>query len=141
MTSRVPWVGLPESLNNCVLTLDRSGDYLHFLQPSSTVESKGLVSSFQYHRPASVGTAAVDVVPIGGALADGYCTVRHELELLEPATSTDRQVYYRVRDTGYMEPCSTASGKILSPVLVAQANATLACPRATEPWFRAPNHQ
>lgn len=139
MATRVPEAGLPESLNNCVLTLDGSNDYLHFLQPSSTVESKGVVSSYQYHRPTGLDSAAVDIVPIGGYLASGFCTVRHQLDLIGKPSATDNEVKYRVRDTGFMEPCSTANRKILSPVLVASANATLSCPRADEPWFRVPN--
>ncbi len=138
MASRVPTAGLPESLNNCVLTLDGDGGYLHFLQPSATVEVQGVVGSYQYHRPTGAG-AAVDVVPVGGSLAQGYCTVRHELALTGEPTATDREVRYRVHDRGFMEPCSTARGKVLSPVLVAEANATLACPRAKEPWFRSRN--
>jgi hypothetical protein len=138
MATRVPEAGLPGSLNNCVLTLDGDKGYMHFLQPSATVEIQGVVSSFHYHRPPG-DVAAIDVLPIGGSLARGYCTVRHELELMGAPTATNKEVRYRVKDTGYLEPCSTAAGKILSPVLVAQAVATLACPRATEPWFRAPN--
>ena len=139
MTSRVPHAGLPESLNNCVLTLDKNGGYLHFLQPSATVEVQGVVSSYQYHRPNSGFKAAVDVVPVGGTLAKGYCTVRHEITLTGEPTATDREVHYRVQDKGFMEPCSSASGTILSPVLVAEAGATLVCPRTDEPWFRSRN--
>jgi hypothetical protein len=138
MARRVPNAGLPESLNNCVLTLDGGGGYMHFLQPSATVEVQGIIGSYQYRRPNGVD-AAVDVVPVGGSLAQGYCTVRHELALTGSATATEREVHYRVHDRGFMTPCSTASGRLLSPVLVAEADATLACPRSQEPWFRSRN--
>lgn len=123
--------GLPQSLHDCVLTLDDSagGGHLHFLQPSSTVEVKGVVSSYQY-RPIADNSAEIDVVPVGGSLGNGYCTVRHELELTAKPTSSAKEVTYRVQDTGVMEPCSTADGRILSPVVVMpRAEATLACPR------------
>lgn len=137
MATRVPNVGLPDSLNNCVLTLDGSNDYLHFLQPSATVETKGVVSSYQYNRPTGLDSASIYIVPIGGHLGSDFCTVTHQLDLIGKPSATYNQVKYRVRDTGFMEPCSTADRKILSPVLVASADATLVCPRAEEQWFRA----
>lgn len=119
-----------------MLTIDDNGGYLSFLQPSSTVEVQGVVGSYQYHRPTNGKEALVNVVPVGGSLGKGFCTVRHELSLEGPPSATESSVIYRVRDRGYLEPCSTAQGKILSPMLVASAGATLECPRAKEPWYR-----
>ena len=142
MVSQVSESGFPGSLNNCVLTLDESGGYLRFLQHSSSVESKGLVSSYQYNHHDGQTKAEVNVVPIGGSLAKGFCTIRHHLELLGEPITTDSEVRYRLRDTASMEPCSTAQRQILSPVLVAKATtATLACPRAEEPWYRRPDNR
>ncbi len=128
-----PSQGLPASLNNCVLWLPGDEGYLHFLQPSATVESQGLVASFQYH-PRGPDAARVEVVPQGGALGSGFCTVRHELEL-QKATVDERSVRYAVRDTGSLQPCSTVAGRILSPVVSAATEATLVCPRERQPWF------
>jgi hypothetical protein len=124
------------SLNNCVLRTEDG--HLGFLQPSGTVQVGNTIAAYTYKRSSDGWNAVASLSPKGGTLGSNSCLVHHALQQVGPPRASASEIIYDVVDKGTMHPCTTANRRALGEPVHAEIKAELACPRAHEPWFRAP---
>ena len=78
-------------------------------------------------------SASLIFVPVGNAIGNFDCTVRHDLKLDKKESSNADQTVYSLTDIKTSETCSSVNGAAPSPV-IERFKAVLVCPREKLIW-------